>query len=309
MNTLGQPLGPGARIGIVAPSAPVEKARFEEGLTYLQSLGLEPVCAPSVGQEYGYLSGTDEVRARDINRFFADPSIDGILCLRGGYGAARLLELLDYETIAAWPKLFIGFSDITALHTALRQRCGLATIHGPMLMNLGGAATPYTFAQFAAGLTEPALPGPITLPPGWVLEPLVEGTVHGNLTGGNMMLLANLTGTPNGLDGTGDILFLEEIGEEAYSLDRMLRQFEQSSLISRVQAVVFGEFVHCTPVEPEAGEFTVRDVLTYYARRWGKPAACGLPYGHGKTNGWLPLGRPATLRVTADSVSLILEDI
>ena len=231
------------------------------------------------------------MRARDINGFFADSSIDGILCMRGGYGAARLLPLLDYDAIARHPKLFIGFSDITALHTALRQRSGLATIHGAMLTGLGGKTTRYTYEQFAAGLANPAMTGPVRLPRGHHLETLVEGDAEGNVAGGNMMLISSLIGTPYELDGQGQILFLEEIGEEAYAIDRMLCQFEQSGLIDRIAGLAFGEFTRCHPVKPAAGEWTVREVIEQYVRRWGKPAIWGLPYGHGRHNGWLETNR------------------
>ncbi|AXB81544.1 LD-carboxypeptidase [Megasphaera hexanoica] len=304
--TLGRALQPGDTLGIVAPSAPLDEKRFQAGLAYLHSLGLKTKCGQSVQERWGYLAGSDDVRARDINGFFADSSIDGILCMRGGYGAARLLPLLDYDAIARHPKLFIGFSDITALHTALLQRSGLATIHGAMLTGLGGKATRYTYEQFAAGLANPAMTGPVRLPRGHHLETLVEGDAEGILAGGNMMLISSLIGTPYELDGQGQILFLEEIGEEAYAIDRMLCQFEQSGLIDRIAGLAFGEFTRCHPVKPAAGEWTVREVIEQYVRRWGKPAIWGLPYGHGRHNGWLPLGRPAHLIAGKEKARLVL---
>ena len=304
--TLGRALQPGDTLGIVAPSAPLDEKRFQAGMAYLHSLGFRTKCGQSVQERWGYLAGSDDVRARDINGFFADSSIDGILCMRGGYGAARLLPLLDYDAIARHPKLFIGFSDITALHTALRQRSGLATIHGAMLTGLGGKATRYTYEQFAAGLANPAMTGPVRLPRGHHLETLVEGDAVGNLAGGNMMLISSLIGTPYELDGKGQILFLEEIGEEAYAIDRMLCQFEQSGLIDRIAGLAFGEFTRSHPVKPAAGEWTVREVIGQYVRRWGKPAIWGLPYGHDRHNGWLPLGLPVHLTAGKEEARLVL---
>lgn len=304
--TLGRALQAGDTLGIVAPSAPLDETRFQAGLSFLHSLGFRTQCGRSVRERWGYLAGTDDVRAQDINEFFADPAIDGILCMRGGYGAARLLPLLDFDDIARHPKLFIGFSDITALHTALRQRSHLATIHGAMLTGLGGKATCYTYEQFAEGLANPAMTGPVRLPRGHHLETLVEGEVQGILAGGNMMLISSLIGTPYELDGQGQILFLEEIGEEAYSIDRMLCQFEQSGLIDRIAGLAFGEFTRCHPVRPAEGEWTVREVIGQYVRRWGKPAIWGLPYGHDRHNGWLPLGMPAHLIAGKEEAGLVL---
>ena len=300
---MGKGIGPGGTIGIVAPAAPSVPERLTLAVAYLHRLGYQVVLGRSVQEEWGYLAGSDEIRAQDVNRFFADPAIHGILCLRGGYGAARILDLLDYDTIRKNPKLFIGFSDITALHTALRERCGLATIHGPMALSLVHRATAYTRRQFELGLVQPVRPGPFVLPPKRYLTGLVPGRATGPIVGGNMYLLSALSGTPYELDGTGCILFLEEIGEEAYSLDRMLRQFEQTGLISRVAALAFGDFTYCRPVVEKAGAFTVQEIVRQYARRWNKPALCGLPVGHGRHNGWLPLGVPAVLDARPDGTA------
>ncbi len=293
----GTPLLPGDTIGVVAPSAALAKDDIAQGIAVLQKMGYVVRPGKSVGAHWGYLAGTDEVRAGDINDAFADDRIDGIVCLRGGYGATRILPLLDYECIAAHPKVFVGFSDITALHTAFLQRSHMAAIHGPMVMSLGGKASDYTREQFAQGLRRPWAGGPVLLPPGYQLETIVPGTVSGPLYGGNLTLLAALTGTPYALRLDGGVLLLEEIGEDAYALDRMLCQLEQSGLIQRSRAVVFGEFTHCEPETEAPYEFTVRDVIWQYAKRWGKPAVWGVPAGHGRHNAWLPLGR--TVQVCA----------
>ena len=152
---------------------------------------------------------------RRIFTNFGDDGVSAVLCLRGGYGAARLLPLLDYDFIAAHPKLFMGFSDITALHTAFQQRCRMATVHCAMAMSLGHTASDYTRKQFAQGLQSPFSARSLSLPEGTVLEPIVPGCVSGPLCGGNMMLLSVLTGTPYELDGTDAVVLLEEIGEDA----------------------------------------------------------------------------------------------
>lgn len=298
MLQFGKPVLPGQTIGIIAPSTTIEEYSMEEGLQVLHDLGYKTKLAPHVQSHWGYLAGTDEERARDIEWAFAAEDVDAVVCLRGGYGATRLLPLIQYDIIRAHPKLFVGFSDITALHTAFLQRAGLAPVHGTMVMSLGKKASSYTQEQFARGLQHPYAPGPIPLPEGCMLETIVPGTLTAPLYGGNIMLMAAMAGTPYALDGTDGIILIEEVGEKAYSLDRMLCQLEQSGLAERAKGFLFGEFEKCGPTEPEPYEFTVRDVIYQYARRWGKPAVWGFPAGHGSDNAWLPLGVSVTLQLT-----------
>lgn len=299
------PVKPGDTLAIVAPSAALAEDMAEKGLAFLRSLGYQLKLGRSVTAHDGYLAGPDILRAQDINDAFADDSVQGIICLRGGYGATRLLPLLDYETIAAQPKLFVGFSDITALHTVFLQRCGFSPIHGTMVMSLGRNASDYTKTQFAYGLTHPFAAHTLALPENCQLETLVPGDVTGPLVGGNMMLISALTGTPYALQADGAILALEEVGEEAYALDRMLCQFEESGLIEKIKGLAFGEFYHCGPDEPADYEWTVKDVITYYAKKWHKPAIWGLPFGHGADNAWLPLGQNVRLNASEPSLTFL----
>lgn len=307
MVTFGKPVLPGQTLGIIAPSAAVADDAMEAGLQVLQELGYHTKIGPSCRRHWGYFAGTDAERASDIEWAFADADVDGIVCLRGGYGATRLLPLLDYERIAAHPKLFVGFSDITALHTAFLQRSHLATVHGTMVVSLGRRPAAYTRDQFAKGLQHPYAAGPIPIPYDCQLETIVPGTVTGPLYGGNLMLLSAMTGTPYGLDGTDGIILIEDVGEEAYALDRMLCQLEQSGLVGRAKGFMFGEFARCEPTEPEPYEFTVRDVVYQYAKRWGKPAVWGFPAGHGDNNAWLPLGVPLTLQAGPSTATVTYE--
>jgi len=300
MNTyiMGQGLAPGDTIAIVAPSAPLAGEELQKSRIFLETLGYHVVLGKTVTSDWGYLAGRDDMRAADINAAFKDSHIDAVICLRGGYGATRLLDLLDYDSIAAHPKLFIGFSDITALHTALHERCHMATIHGPMALTLGRkTATQYTLRQFAAGLIQPVRQGPFLLPPRTALRGLVPGFVQGTICGGNISVLTAMIGTPYELQGTGELLFLEEIGEDAYAIDRMLRQMEQSGLINRIRGIIFGEFTRCGPRSEAPFEFTVQQIIAQYAERWNKPALMGLPVGHGRQNGWLPLGVNASIQI------------
>lgn len=300
MYKQGKAVYPGDTLGIVGPSSTLGDHRLEKGLAVLHKLGYKTKLGASATAHWGYLAGTDELRARDITNMFADDDVDGIICLRGGYGATRLLPLLDYQTIAAHPKVFIGFSDITALHTVFLQRCHFMPIHGTMVMSLGRDASAYTTDCLAKGLINPYPLGKIPVPSGWHMETIIPGDVTGTVCGGNLMLLAAAAGTPYALQIPDAILLIEEVGEEAYSLDRMLCQLEESGIIAHAKGIIFGEFTRCEPTEPAPYEFTSRDIIYQYAKRWNKPAVWGFPAGHGTDNAWLPLGMKTHLCCQAD---------
>jgi muramoyltetrapeptide carboxypeptidase len=299
----GRALVPGDTIAIVAPAIALMTDDLEPGQSFLEGLGYKVSFGAAVHDAWGYLAGTDEARAADINAAFADPHIAAVLCLRGGYGAARLLDLLDYDMIGANPKQFIGFSDITALHIALRQRSQLATIHAPMLLSLGRRPTAYTVRQFTKGLARPMQNGPFAMPARHALQGIVPGTAKGTICGGNITVLASLIGTPYELDGRGSLLFLEDVGTDAYRIDRMFRQMELSGLIDRVNGIIFGEFTRCGPNQEALYEFTVQQILEEYAKRWQKPCLAGLPVGHGRHNGWLPVSVEAAMDVRPDGTA------
>ena len=300
MYKQGKAVHPGDTLGIAAPSSALGEQSLEQGLAVLHALGYKTKLGKSTAAHWGYLAGDDALRAQDITDMFADDDVDGIICLRGGYGATRLLPLLDYKTIAAHPKLFVGFSDITALHTVFLQRCRFMPIHGTMVMSLGRNASAYTKTCLAQGLANPYQPGRISLPAGGQMEAIVSGDVTGTLCGGNLTLLAATAGTPYALQIEDAILLIEEIGEEAYSLDRMLCQLEEAGMIAKAKGIIFGEFTRCEPNEPASYEFTSREIVYQYAKRWGKPAVWGFPAGHGTDNTWLPLGMKARLCCQAD---------
>lgn len=300
MYKQGKAVYPGDTLGIVGPSSTLGDHGLEKGLAVLHQLGYKTKLGASATAHWGYLAGTDELRARDMANMFADDDVDGIICLRGGYGATRLLPLLDYQTIAVHPKVFIGFSDITALHTVFLQRCHFMPIHGTMVMSLGRDASAYTTDCLAKGLINPYPLGKIPMPSGWHMETIIPGDVTGTVCGGNLMLLAAAAGTPYALQIPDAILLIEEVGEEAYSLDRMLCQLEESGIIAHAKGIIFGEFTRCEPTEPAPYEFTSRDIIYQYAKRWNKPAVWGFPAGHGTDNTWLPLGMKTHLCCQAD---------
>ena len=300
----GPALKPGDTIGIVAPASPVT-GPLDPYVKILQSLGYQVKIAPHARTRYGYLAGTDEERAQDLNDFFADDTVQAILCARGGYGSARGLDLLDYGSIRKHPKLLIGYSDITALQTALGAKARLVTASSLMLDRLTSGNS-YAMQQFKAGLATNQPLGAFKMPSGQTLSTIVPGTATGRLAGGNLSVLASLAGTPYALDGTGCILVLEEVGEESYRVDRMLNQLYQSGLLHRVAAICYGQFVGCGNQD---GDFTVDDVLIHYGVLSGKPVIKGLPVGHSSVNGFLPYGVQATVTAPEDgAASLVIDE-
>ena len=311
----GKALRPGDTIAVTAPAG-WTNADYSGVAQALEQLGYHVIFEPTVGLRDGFTSGTPEERAEELNALFADDSIDAILCLKGGYGSAAMLDKLDYDMIAEHPKLFIGFSDITALHTALHEKAGLVTIHGPMMSTLhppevaesgededgSGEAAPgtadYSWMQFLKGITRNTAPGAAEMPEGRSLEGVVAGKASGKLVGGNLALIASLVGTDYQLDGTGCILFLEETHEDAYRIDGMLLQLYQNGLLGRVDGIVYGNFNSCWD-----GYLTVDQVLEKYAVMAGKPAIKGLPAGHAGANMFLPLGAEAQIEARADGLA------
>lgn len=300
------PLKEGDTIGILAPAAHGGMTDYNRSIELLESLGYKVKLAPSVTDDYGYLAGSDEERAKDLNDFFKDDSVKAIVCLRGGYGSARLLDKLDYDMIAHHPKMLIGFSDITALHAAIGEKSGIVTIHGPMMSSFkGDNYTAFTLYNFENGLSGSLPKGDIRLPAGKTLKTLTPGDATGIVEGGNLTVLASLCGTPYELKGNGAILLLEDTGEDPYRVDRMMEQLYQSGLLSRVSAIAYGDFYGASPV---GDEFSIHDVLAYYAKLSGKPAIEGVPVGHGPDNLFLPLGVKATIHAREDGSAVFSYD-
>ena len=214
----GRALRPGGTIGIAAPASPVSESVLRRGTAALEARGFRVKLGAHVREACGFFAGTAEQRAEDINALFADPEVDAILCAKGGYGTAAILDLLDYGTIAGHPKQLIGYSDITGLETAIWQKTGLITINGPMLRSLRGEDS-YTEENFFRGITTLRPMGAV-VPPEGELAALCPGRASGRIVGGNLTLIASLAGTPYELKGDGCILVLEEVGEKSYRIDR-----------------------------------------------------------------------------------------
>jgi muramoyltetrapeptide carboxypeptidase len=313
-----QALRPGDRVAIVAPGSPVDERRLAAGVALLRSWGLQPVVFPHVLDRIGFLAGSDEDRLSDLAGAFADPGVRGIICARGGYGSQRIVDGLDYAAVGRDPKVFVGSSDVTALHLALGRRAGLVTFHGPMAASATlvaghaqrtapppGEDGAYNSARSAAWLRravmDPAPLGPLGPPPrcpcggaGAPVETLVPGIAVGPLVGGNLSLLCASIGTQDAPLTAGCLLLLEEVGEAPYRVDRMLRHLLRAGVLEQLAGVVVGECVGCVPTD--AGpSVSVREVVADVLGSLGRPAVMGLPLGHGPVQLTVPLGVPARL--------------
>lgn len=284
-----KPLSPGARVALIAPAGPVPPERYGPAVRAVEELGLHPVVYESCRRRHGYFAGCDDLRVDDLNEAFADPEIDGILCIRGGYGAQRLLNRIDYEAIRRNPKFFAGYSDITALHIAMNQNCGLVTYHTPMpSTELYSGPDDYTMDSLKRVLFgEPLgeLKNPAKLP----VKTLVGGSAKGILTGGNLSLVASSLGTPYEIDTKDKILFLEDVDEEPYRIDRMLMQLKAAGKFRDCAGILLGYWTNCVPEHSEKS-LTLQQVLDELIAPEHKPALMNLACGHSLPTLSLPLG-------------------
>ncbi|MFE5964796.1 LD-carboxypeptidase [Streptomyces sp. NPDC056463] len=293
-------LRPGARVAVVAPSGPIPEERLAAGLDILRGWDLEPVVAPhvlDVHPELGYLAGTDESRARGLQEAWCDPAVSAVICARGGYGVQRMVDLVDWTAIrAAAPKVFVGYSDVTALHEAFAVRAGLATLHGPMAAAATFLKDPRTQESLRATLFEPESVRTLGLD---TARPLVPGRAHGVTLGGCVSLLASDLGTPHARPSArGGLLLLEDVGEEPYRLDRILTQLLRSGWLDGVAGIALGSWAECGPY----GE--VRAVLADRLGALGVPVVEELGFGHSETALTFPLGVPGVLDAESGTLTL-----
>ncbi len=292
----------GDTVGIVAPaSPPADPKIIDRCVAGLERLGFKSRLASHARHRCGFLAGTDRERATDLMKLFADPQVKAIFCVRGGYGAARLLPLLNYRIIHAHPKIFVGYSDITSLHCALLVKAGLISFHGPMLSFDFAKDNPPTFTRgnFLRTLMNPVPPGSICRSYGGrTVRVLRDGTATGQLVGGNLSVLCTTLATPFQPSFAGKILFLEDVGEAPYRFDRMLTHLLNAGLLAQVAGIAIGINKNCK--DPNVGkrrEFrqTVDDVIKERLLPLKIPVVTGLPFGHLRHNATLPVGARASL--------------
>ena len=291
-------LGSGSRVALVAPSGILpDRAQVELAIENARSLGWIPVLGENVSELHGYLAGTDEQRAADLNKALRDETIDAIWCVRGGYGAMRLLRDIDFAALKANPRPLIGFSDITALHAAIHSECGIVSFHGPTAR---GELTEFSRDSLLRAVEAQVDPCG-EAPSARVLRP---GKARGRLAGGNLALIASLMGTPWSVDFDGAILIIEDIDEAVYRVDRMMRQLLLAGALGQCAAIVAGDF------RPPAGETSegnrsVDEVIAEAAEEAGIPCLAGAPFGHIDDQWTIPLGAVAELDTEARSLHVV----
>lgn len=285
---LPPPLRPGSRVAVVAPAFPAERAVLESSLPIFHSLGLTPFFFPSCFARHGWFSGPDHLRASDIQEAFADDSFSAVFCLRGGYGSARLLPLLDFDQLSAHPKWFLGYSDATAIHLLLQGRCALITLHGPMVFEFSKLGREALRSLRASLFSRPSLPQEQNLQ---CISPGRSPHAEGILLGGNLTVLASLAGTPWQPALEGCLLFLEDVGEPLYRIDRMLTSLIQSGMLRGCSGILLGSFYNCRPDERHpAWNFTIAQLVRELFAPLGIPVLAGLPAGHHPGALTIPLG-------------------
>jgi len=295
----------GDLIGIVSPASTIaDPTKIDRGVRYLEGLGYRVLLGEHILKTVGYLAGKDAERVADLHSMFGNRRVKAIMCVRGGYGTPRLLHLLDYALIARNPKILVGFSDITALELAIWRKIRLMTFHGPMLgVDFANNVDAFTEEMFWGLLTSAAARGTVPFPVNSVTKPLVAGTAVGRLLGGNLALIISIMGTRYQPDFTGGILFIEDVGEEAYRVDRMLMQLRHASVFSQVHGVLAGQFTESAPKDPTQPSLTLHEVFDETARAVNIPFLANLPFGHVDQKMTFPVG----LRIRMDSGSGTVE--
>lgn len=279
----------GDTIALTAPAGIVYgDDEFERMRDILESFGLRVKFGEFVRKRFGYFSGNDHQRALDLNRFFADPSVDAIMAVRGGWGCARIIPYLDFDLIARNPKIYCGFSDNTTLHLAFLQKCGMVSYHGP---NGNSDWTDLTKNSFRDVLIEGKTP---VFKSNSHVETITKGEAEGPLIGGNLTILTTALGTPYQPDLDGAILFVEDVGEPVYKVDRMLTHLKRSGVLDNIRGFIFGR---CTRCENGSGDnqFTMMEIFHHHIKPLNIPAVYGVDIGHEEDNFTIPVGIRARL--------------
>jgi muramoyltetrapeptide carboxypeptidase len=299
----------GDLIGLITPGSFIPDAALEKAVKNLETLGFRTALAPNIRAKMGYVAGTDQQRLDDLHGMFANPEIKAVWCARGGYGCTRLLPRINFNLIRQNPKVFIGYSDITALLNAVWQKTGLVGFHGPVASS---TFTPYTIEHLLAVLVEAQSPHEIPLAidyadstdPLFQYQTLQPGKVQGTLAGGNLTLLSAMAGTEFAFNATGKLVFMEDIDEKPYRVDRMLTQLQQSAHLDKALGFALGIFSGCTA---DAGDesLTLSETVSQQLVGSGAPAVYGLSFGHVQHQCTLPVGIQAQLDTQAKTITLL----
>ena len=296
---------PGDLIGLVSPAGPVKKlSAIDKAVRYIEKQGYRVSVGRYAGERDGYMAGSDRQRLSDLHVMFRNRRVRAIVALRGGYGTSRLLGGVDYRLIRRNPKILVGFSDITALQLAIWSQARLVTFNGPMAAgDMQGSMDSATEHMFWSVLTEPDRDRELRLLR-WNPRRLYRGISDGRLLGGNLSMIASLIGTPYMPDLRRALLFMEEVGEEPYRIDRMLTQLANAGALRRVNGLIAGRFTDCKAENP-ARSRTTDAVLGEFASLLRVPFLADLPFGHETRKLTIPVGVRARLNVRTGSIALL----
>lgn len=303
----------GDTIAIVSPAGAIyESEPYEIAVESMEALGLKVKLGEYVRTRYGHLAGTDQQRAQEFNDMWKDPEVDAIICLRGGSGAARILPLLDYQAIHNNPKIFIGYSDITALHLAIYKNTGLVTFHGPLATSTWNnfAAEHFKKLLFEAEAVQyenPTEKNGLLAQTKNRIRTITPGAATGVLLGGNLSVLTNLMGTPYfPTDWKNKILYLEDVGEKIYAVDRMMSQLQLGGILEEISGFIFGKCTECDPGGSSGyGSLTLEEVIDHYVKPLEIPAFSGAMIGHINDNVTIPNGIEAEMDAEKGTIKLL----
>ena len=300
----------GDKIGIISPSAATaDKIQFDFAKETMESLGFQVQLGKNLKNRRGHLAGRDEERAADLNGMFADSEIKAIICIRGGSGAARILPLIDYKNIQNNPKPLLGYSDITALHNAIHAKTGLITFHGP---NGTGSWNLFNVRQFEniffkkelVAFENEQVKGDDLIVKQNRIQTIRPGRVKGKILGGNLTVLTSLSGTPYLPDYKNAILFIEDIGEDPYKIDRMMSTLMLNGTLSQIKGFIFGQCTDCNP-SGGYGSLTLDDILEDYILPLNIPAYKGAMIGHIPKQFIVPMGSQVEMNADAGTFKLV----
>lgn len=301
----------GDRIALVAPGSYISENELQESVKNLIDLGFQVTFTERLTLQNGYFSGTDSQRAEDLMEMFEREDVDAIMCVRGGYGCARILPLLDYNVIKKNPKILIGYSDVTALLYGIFKKTGLITFHGPVATS---TFNEFSVKNFKSVLINPEITkkffsaNPTSDENIYGVQSLVKGKAKGRLVGGNLSIMVSLIGTKYDVDYTNKIIFIEEIGEEPYRIDRMLTQLIQANKFKNSAGIMMGIFSKCEPKEKDAAfskSFSLMEVLKDRFSDFKIPVIYGMSFGHVKDKFTIPFGGLAELDTYEQSFTLL----
>ncbi|MCL6097444.1 MAG: LD-carboxypeptidase [Bacteroidetes bacterium] len=299
-------LKPGDVIGIISPASSSDDiTKVNRGVEYLEKLGYRVEVGKNVGQQSGYLAGSDAQRIADLHEMFKNKNIKAIFSIRGGYGSGRLLDKIDYKIIRNNPKIFVGYSDINALQMAFFAKTGLITFAGPMVaVDFHDEVSKFTEEVFWRTITSNKAIGRIKNPRNEKIYVLNKGRAVGRIFGGNLSLLTSLNGTEYFPKLKDAILLLEDINEAPYRIDRMLNQLRLSKVFKQISGIILGHFVDCIEPDPNKRTFTLNEVIIEYFQGLKIPVVYNLKHGHVKDNITIPYGLKCVLNASRDYVEI-----